>query len=188
MSHSDDEARFTEVIGWKSKQYLETGVADLFEMDWFRRVVVGVHRTQTAGFGGRLSLLYAGDRLVAGHMGMQAGPVWHYWFPAYDSAYAKYSPGLILLLKLAQHAAEHGVRTIDLGKGMNPYKVRLMNASVTLVVGAAEMPSLLRFRRVCHRELRRWVKQTGLAKPIRAMMDWGRNGALRPKQQPISAL
>jgi CelD/BcsL family acetyltransferase involved in cellulose biosynthesis len=176
VSHSDDRACFTEVIGWKSRQYLETGVADLFEMGWFRRVVEGVHRTQTPQFGGRLSLLYAGDRLVAGHMGMQAGPVWHYWFPAYDPVYAKYSPGLILLLKLAELAAGQGVRIIDLGKGMYTYKVQLMNASAELVVGSAELPSLLRLRRFCDRELRRLIKRTGLAKPIRTVIHWGRGG------------
>jgi CelD/BcsL family acetyltransferase involved in cellulose biosynthesis len=174
VAHSDDRSDFNTVIGWKSRQYLETGVADLFELNWFRQVVEGIHQTQTDAFGGRLSLLYAGDKLVAGHMGMRAGPVWHYWFPAYDPAYARYSPGLILLLKLAQHAAEQGVRIIDLGKGMNPYKIRLMNSSVTLVVGAAELPSLLRFRRACDRGLRRWVKETGLAKPIRAIWHWGK--------------
>ncbi len=174
VSHSDDKTRFSDVIGWKSRQYLETGIADLFEIGWFRRVVEGIHQTQTAQFGGRLSLLYAGERLVAGHMGMQAGQVWHYWFPAYDPAYAKYSPGVILLLRIAEHAAEHGIRIIDLGKGMNPYKLRLMNSSVKLVVGSAELPSLLRLRRFCHRELRRLVKQSGLAKPIRTVIRWGR--------------
>lgn len=174
VSHSPDKADFDTVIGWKSRQYLETGVADLFQINWFREVVGGIHQTQIDGFGGRLSLLYAGDSLVAGHMGMQAGPVWHYWFPAYDPAYAKYSPGLILLLKLAEQAAAQDVRIIDLGKGMNPYKVRLMNASVRLVAGAAELPSLLGIRRACNRQLRHWVKQAGLAKSIRAMMNlWG---------------
>lgn len=183
VSHSDDKACFNQVIGWKSQQYLETGADDLFAMNWFRQIVLGVHGMQTAGFGGRLSLLYAGDRLVAGHMGMQAGPVWHYWFPAYDPACAKYSPGLILLLKLAQHAAGQGVRTIDLGKGMNPYKVRLMNASVELVAGAVELPSLLRVRRACDRGLRRWVKQTGLHKSIRAVIHWGRGSAPGGRKQ-----
>lgn len=170
VGHSADKAHFTEVIGWKSRQYLETGITDFFEIGWFRQVVEGIHQTQTPQFGGRLSLLYAGDRLIAGHMGMQAGQVWHYWFPAYDPAYAKYSPGLILLLKLAQNAAEQGVRIIDLGKGMNPYKVRLMNSSVKLVVGSAELPSLLLIRRTCDRRLRQWVRQTGMARPIRTII------------------
>jgi CelD/BcsL family acetyltransferase involved in cellulose biosynthesis len=178
VSHSPDRLNFDAVIGWKSRQYLETGLPDLFQMGWFRQVVEGIYQKQTPQFGGRLSLLYAGDQLVAGHMGMQAGPVWHYWFPAYDPVYAKYSPGLILLLKLAQYVAEQGIRIIDLGKGMNPYKVRLMNSSAKLVVGSAELPSLLSLRRMCDRELRRWVKQTGLAKPIRAIIHRGRESIL----------
>jgi len=174
ISHSTDRADFNEVIAWKSRQYRTTGIPDLFGLKWFRRTVEAIYDTQTAGFAGQLSLLYAGDRLLAGHMGMQSGSVWHYWFPAYDPDQARYSPGLILLLKIAEHGAARGVRTIDLGKGMNPYKMRLMNASAKLVVGAMELPSLLRFRRTCDRELRRFVKQTGLATPLRAVIRLGR--------------
>ena len=30
-----------------------------------------------------------GERLVAAHLGMRSRTVWHYWFPAYDPAFAK---------------------------------------------------------------------------------------------------
>src|SRR5678816_1993574 len=96
---------------------------------WGRELVERIHSAHEAGFAGMLSLLYADDRLVAGHLGMRSRTVWHYWFPAYDAALAKYSPGLILLLKMAENAQSLGLRAIDLGKGLSQYKERLMNAS-----------------------------------------------------------
>jgi CelD/BcsL family acetyltransferase involved in cellulose biosynthesis len=101
-----------------------------------------------------LSLLYAGETLVAGHFGMRSSTVWHYWFPAYDRQFARFSPGLALLLKMAQHAEELGLRCIDLGTGMSLYKKRLMNASVSVAEGSIERPSCLLFTRSLKRNLK----------------------------------
>jgi CelD/BcsL family acetyltransferase involved in cellulose biosynthesis len=117
-----------------------------------------------------LSLLYAGERLVAGHFGMRGQSVWHYWFPAYDPKMAKYSPGLILLLKMAEHAPSLGVRTIDLGKGMSLYKQRLMNASVPLASGRVESP-WRSIRRQMRRNLRSLVANSPLGKPVRDALN-----------------
>jgi CelD/BcsL family acetyltransferase involved in cellulose biosynthesis len=118
-----------------------------------------------------LSLLYAGERLVAGHFGMRGRSVWHYWFPAYDPEVAKYSPGLILLLKMAEHAPSLGVRTIDLGKGMSLYKQRLMNASVLLASGSVELPSWRSIRRQMQRNLRSLLAKSPLGEPVRNALN-----------------
>src|SRR6266478_2919374 len=98
------------------------------------------------------SLIYTGDKLLAGHLGMRSRTVWHYWFPAYDSQFAKYSPGLLLLLKMAEHAPQIGLRTIDLGTGLTLYKRRLMNASISVAEGSVERPSWLSFLRRARRK------------------------------------
>jgi CelD/BcsL family acetyltransferase involved in cellulose biosynthesis len=138
VAESTDVVAFSTVLGWKSDQYRQTGKDDLFAHGTIRSILERILFAKVDGFWGMQSLLYAGDRLVAGHFGMRSKEVWHYWFPSYDKAAAKYSPGLILLLKMAEHAGKIGVRTIDLGKGMSPYKQRLMNASVPLGSGTVE--------------------------------------------------
>src|SRR5262249_2704366 len=104
-----------QVLAWKSQQYRQSGWCDLFATEWGRGLVELVHRTQNPDFAGMLSLLFAGPRLVAGHMGMRSRTVWHYWFPAYDREFARYSPAPILLLKMAQCAEPLGMQWIDIG-------------------------------------------------------------------------
>jgi CelD/BcsL family acetyltransferase involved in cellulose biosynthesis len=154
VPHSSDSDSLTQVLAWKSEQYRRTGWSDLFATQWGRALVERIHAMQTPHFAGVFSLLYAGQRLVAGHFGMRSSMVWHYWFPAYDRRFAKYSPGLILLLKMAQFSEEFGLRSIDIGTGLTFYKRRLMNASVMVAEGSLEMPSCRGFLRLARRKLR----------------------------------
>ena len=130
------------LLRWKRDQYRRTGAADILAHDWTRRVVELAHATQTPTFAGVLSALYAGDRIAALHMGLRSSSIWHYWLPAYDGDLATYSPGLILLLKMAESAQSLGIRTIDLGKGEADYKRSFMSGSVAIAEGRVELPSL----------------------------------------------
>jgi CelD/BcsL family acetyltransferase involved in cellulose biosynthesis len=84
---------------------------------------------------------------------------------------ARYSPGLILLLKMAEHAPSLGVRTIDLGKGMSLYKKRLMNASIPLAHGSVELPSWRSIRRHARRKLRSLLMNSRVSKPVRDALN-----------------
>ena len=159
VRHAADPKLLNQVLGWKSDQYRSSGWNDLFATSWGRGLVEGIHSIQSAGFAGMLSLLFAGDRLVAGHMGMRSETVWHYWFPAYDRETARYSPGLILLLKMAQACEDLGLRTIDLGTGITLYQKRLMNTSVPVAEGSVQRPSWLSLWRGARRKLRTLIER-----------------------------
>jgi CelD/BcsL family acetyltransferase involved in cellulose biosynthesis len=158
VAHDDDPARLDQVLRWKSEQYQRSRWPDLFGTEWGRGLVHQIHRVQKPGFGGMLSLLYAGDWLVAGHIGMRSESVWHYWFPAYDRRFARFSPGMLLLLNMAQHAEDLGLRSIDIGTGITLYKKRLMNSSIPVAEGSVERPSCLHLLRTTRRKLSRWMK------------------------------
>jgi CelD/BcsL family acetyltransferase involved in cellulose biosynthesis len=64
-----------------------------------------------------LSVLRADGRPVAAHFGLRTERVPACWFPAYDPAFAKYSPGLILHLRMAEAAAADGTAYPDPGRG-----------------------------------------------------------------------
>jgi CelD/BcsL family acetyltransferase involved in cellulose biosynthesis len=160
VAHSSDERILAQVLQWKSQQYCASGWTDLFADRWARTLVQVIHSTQRESFSGMLSLLYGGDKLLAGHMGMRSQSVWHYWFPAYDRQFAKYSPGLILLLRMAQQARQFGLRRIDLGTGLTLYKQRLMNASVSVAEGSVERPSWLWVKRGVRRQLKSLLVKT----------------------------
>ena len=99
-------------------------------------------RVECAGFAGTCSVLRAGDEIVAVHAGMRSRSVLHWWFPTYDPRYAAYSPGILLLLRIAAAAAALGIGKIDLGKGDARYKRSLMTGAAPLREGCVELPSL----------------------------------------------
>ncbi len=139
-SHTEDPAVLTALAAWKSAQYRASGVTDLFGVPWCRLVFERVAATSAEHFRGTVSALWAGDQLVAAHLGLRRGPVWHYWIPAYDQTMRRHSPGTVLLLEMARWGAEHGVRVIDLGQGDQWYKDRLATGAVRLATGAIEVP------------------------------------------------
>jgi CelD/BcsL family acetyltransferase involved in cellulose biosynthesis len=139
VAHSPDADLLHHVLALKTEQYLRTGVEDYMAYKWLRAVVERFHMTQTEAFAGTLSLLYAGDQLVAGHFGVRSRTTWHYWMPAYHVEVAKYSPGMNLLLRMAEYAPSIGLHTIDLGRvGRHPYKSRLMNRQFVTAEGSVE--------------------------------------------------
>ena len=92
-----------------------------------------------ADFAGMLSALYAGEKVVALHMGMRSRCTWHYWFPCYDRDFARYSPGHVLLLEMTRSAEALGIASIDLGPGVGTYKERFSTASKTVAGGVIEV-------------------------------------------------
>jgi CelD/BcsL family acetyltransferase involved in cellulose biosynthesis len=136
--HVDDAGTLELLLRWKSQQYVRTGAVDIFAFPWVRGAVSRAHATNGPNFAAPLSVLYAGDRAIAAHLGLRSASVWHYWLPAYDREFARYSPGLILLLRLAEAASLRGVGRVDLGKGDALYKRRLATAHVPLAAGSVE--------------------------------------------------
>jgi CelD/BcsL family acetyltransferase involved in cellulose biosynthesis len=173
VAHSADTELLRQVLTLKSNQYLRTGVPDVLSYDWVRAMIETTHETQTDNFGGMLSLLYAGNRLVAGHFGMRSRGVWHSWLPVYDTEMAKYSPGLILLLKMAAYAPSAGLHTIDLDRGGSLYKMRLMSRAIIVASGSVDRRYS---RRIAQRawNLRMAVAKSPLTASVRPLVRWAR--------------
>jgi CelD/BcsL family acetyltransferase involved in cellulose biosynthesis len=141
-----DPAVLETLFAWKSRQYRQTGAHDLFAQERPRRFLrwLADQREPVDGFCGAMTTLHAGDRLLAVHLGMRAGPVLHWWFPSYDATLGAYSPGRILLAKIAEAAPALALARIDLGKGEDAYKVRCMTGSVAVCEGHIETRALHR--------------------------------------------
>jgi CelD/BcsL family acetyltransferase involved in cellulose biosynthesis len=123
----------------KSQQYRRTGIFDAFSLPWVVEVVERLHETRTDALTGVLSTLRTDDTLIAVHLGLRSGNVLHSWFPAYDPSWAKYSPGAILLLAIAERLCCDGASTLDLGKGAELYKTRFANGAIELGIGSVEV-------------------------------------------------
>ncbi len=133
--HTSDNTAFDKLLAWKSKQRLLTGTYDVLAEDWAINILNDIRQKQSPEFAGVVSVLYAGDDIAAVHLGMRSRTVLHYWFPTYDPKFAKYSPGLILLLKMAKLGAKQEITRIDLGKGGERYKTQLKSGHIELAEG-----------------------------------------------------
>ncbi|MCF6469359.1 GNAT family N-acetyltransferase [Nonomuraea sp. MG754425] len=121
---SADAGALARVIELKRAQYAATGAKDYFAEPDRIRLLESLLKTRDPAFGGVLSTLRAGPHLLAAHFGLRSGGVLHWWFPVYDPAYARLSPGWILLRELVCAAPALGVTRIDLGRGEDEYKRR----------------------------------------------------------------
>ena len=134
--HSSDPKLLETLMKWKLHRYAAHGYLDAFTIPWVRQLFERIQGTQTDRFAGMLSALYAGDEIVAADMGMRSRHIWNSWDSAYNPKFARYSPGLLLMLDMARYAATTGLAGIELG-GCDeyPYKRSLMNRSVMLLEG-----------------------------------------------------
>ena len=89
------------------------------------------------------SVLSAGGRPVAMSLDLRSRSVRHGSFTAYDLEFSRYSPGMLLLLLSAEHAAFVGLQWFDLGKGDMPYKQQLANGAVPMCEGSVECSASL---------------------------------------------
>lgn len=168
VAHASNSVALEQTLAWKVEQGIKQGGTYELRHGRPRAIIESIFDTQSENFAGMLSLLYAGDRLVAAQFGMRSRTDWHWWFPSYDPAMAKYSPGLILLLKMAKHAPSVGLLRIDLGKGRMHYKERFKNTSIRLAIGSIALPSLRNYRRAALHHLKRQVLASPLAPSAKA--------------------
>lgn len=131
-----EPAALRTLMAWKSAQYRRTGRRDRFAQRWITGLVGRLAVTRTPECAGTLSVLYAGSRPVAAHFGLRSSTVLACWFPAYDVAAAKYSPGLVLHLRMAEAAAAAGIGLLDLGRGAAEYKDSLKTGELPVYEGA----------------------------------------------------
>jgi CelD/BcsL family acetyltransferase involved in cellulose biosynthesis len=167
LVNSDDGRVFQQLLAWKSAQYRRTQGTNVFSYDWPVALMRSLLARRDPEFQGVLSALYAGERLVAAHLGMRQSELLHYWFPAYDVELRRFSPGLALLLRLVGEADHQGVFTLDLGRGMARYKSALMTSQRDVRVGAVELRPLAHNVRRSLRTAKAWIKQSSLAKPAK---------------------
>ncbi|WP_435969734.1 GNAT family N-acetyltransferase [Streptomyces sp. Qhu_M48] len=137
-----DPAALRTLMEWKSAQYRRTGRRDRFSKDWITTLVRRLHELRTPGCSGVLSVLYVGERPVAAHFGLRSATVLSCWFPAYDPEFAKFSPGLVLHLRMAEAAAAAGIGMLDLGRGDAEYKDALKTGELTVYEGAVVRPGV----------------------------------------------
>lgn len=110
------------IIAGKRQQFRRTHQYDIFACGWTEALLHALAERTEADFGLKLAVLRAGDTIVAAELGLTSGSRHHLWFPTYDAAYARYSPGSLMTLETLRAAAGQGIRRVDFGPGGEAYK------------------------------------------------------------------
>lgn len=129
---SNDQRAFEKMMEWKSAQRRRTRTPDPMKSDKVVMFLDQLKDISEPDFSGLLSVLYVGDEIAAVHLGIHNASVINICFPTYNSEFAKYSPGLILFVRLMESCVDKGIQRIDLGAGKERYKSSLMTGSHSL--------------------------------------------------------
>lgn len=133
-----------KLVQWKRERILSQGFPNTFRHQWVNDFIKRLHQKKSETFSGVLSSLFAGDQLIAAHLGSSSKTVLSSWIPSHSPDFESYSPGAILTLEIAKSAAGCGIERIDLGRGQNSLKTRLASSCEMLSVGELETRSLQR--------------------------------------------
>jgi CelD/BcsL family acetyltransferase involved in cellulose biosynthesis len=143
VADSRDVSLLRTLMAWKSEQYRRIAAIDRFDRPWVVGLLDALHATRSAHVSGVLSAIYAGDQPVAAQFGLRSGTIFAGWFTAYDPCFAKYSPGLIQFLRMAEELAAAGVLMVDLGEGAASFKERLKTHDISVASGIVTGRSVL---------------------------------------------
>ena len=164
---------------WKSAQFRQSGLADIFAFPWTGDLLKSIFHSPGEHFSALLSVVRLGERPISILYSLRAAGVVHAWIFAYDRELGQYSPGSILLLKMAEQAEQNGITKIDLGKGTERYKLSLASAATPLWEGTAGQSSPALWLRGGWRAARDLVNRSPLrefskipGEAIRPLREW----------------
>ncbi|GAA1520223.1 GNAT family N-acetyltransferase [Streptomyces albidochromogenes] len=160
-----DPAALRTLMRWKSAQYRRTGRSDRFTQSWIIGLVDHLFHTRTPSFAGLLSVLYADGRPIAAHFGPRSERIMCCWFPSYDPQFAKFSPGLLMHLRIAEAAAADGIAYIDLGRGQKAYKDSLKTGEIMVSEGWVMRRHPVALGHWAHRAPLRALRNTVVERP-----------------------
>jgi CelD/BcsL family acetyltransferase involved in cellulose biosynthesis len=130
-------------MAWKSEQYRRTRSVDRFAPSWVSDLLRALLAADGERVRGLLSVLYAGDQAVAAQFGLRAENFMAGWFTGYNLRFAKYSPGIVHLMKMAEELAATGIHTIYMGKGARRFTEAIKTNDVLVAEGVVTDRSFL---------------------------------------------
>jgi len=154
-----DKSILELLLNWKSQQYKQSQLVDVFSFLWTKNLLQKIHEYQSDRFSGILSVLMVDGNPIAIHMGMRSSVSWNWWFPRHNNDYNKYSPGILLRFDAIENAEKMGINFIDLGCGDDTtYKPHLSTNTTVFGSGSVVLPSFYTFIRNLFYHLEKWIR------------------------------
>ncbi|HXQ45483.1 MAG TPA: GNAT family N-acetyltransferase [Caulobacteraceae bacterium] len=138
---------FDILLDWKRSRYQSTGQTVIFDTPWTVALMRALHEMRDGDFGGALFTLHVGERPAAIQFHLRGARTLHAWIIAYDAAFERYSPGLMLFQEILRWMDETPLTAFDLGAGDYQFKQQLANARRAVTHGFVGRPSAASFMR-----------------------------------------
>jgi CelD/BcsL family acetyltransferase involved in cellulose biosynthesis len=160
--HTSDRLILRKLVDWKSQQFQRTGLTDVFGFDWTRALLETLLDQRSKSCCAMLSVLYAGDTVLAISYGLRYESVMDGWFMAYDPEYSVYAPGLNLITEMARMMPQNGIARYLLGSGPESYKQDFCSWAFPVASGSVDVQFLTKLVRGTWRKTRDLVKSSPL--------------------------
>lgn len=131
--HSARLEDLRQLFAWKSGKYDHT--RELLSDPTTLPILEELAQSDDALCRGKVSVLHAGERPVAVDLGLVGPDDLCGWFTGFDPEAGRFSPGTIMLLALAEAAADQRLPRFDLGWGQHGYKFLLASTTYRLAGG-----------------------------------------------------
>jgi CelD/BcsL family acetyltransferase involved in cellulose biosynthesis len=173
VAETRDAALWQKLLEWKNQQYRRQKVASPLTAPRLLAILERLMQCEGPDFRGYLSALYTGDQLAAVLLSLRCRRVWHHWVPTYNVELQRYSPGSLLLTRIATESEALGIDRIDLAAGYNEYKDSFANGTIAVAEGSVDLLPGIGLFRAAWRGTRNLVKGSplyGVARgPIRSV-------------------
>jgi CelD/BcsL family acetyltransferase involved in cellulose biosynthesis len=169
---SSDPQHMRMMMAWKSDKYEAS--RELFSDRSAVQIAEELAAARNEDCTGVLNVLSAGGRDVAVHFGIMGPRGLCWWFPTYDPEMDSFSPGIMLVMAVAEEAAARSIPGIDLGYGQDSWKFSLATRSYSVAGGGVwanpfEAAARTLYRRVIYESpLRDWSGRLRTKRQVRA--------------------
>jgi CelD/BcsL family acetyltransferase involved in cellulose biosynthesis len=162
-----DPALIATLIEWKSAQYRRTKMPNILSYAWARELLEMLPTYRNDDFAPAISVVYAGNTIASVRFDLRSRSLLHGWFATYNVELARYSPGLLHWMETIRTARSSGIERIDLGKGREAYKRRLMTGSTKVAEGSVDLRESLTAVRRAWWTTRDQIGKSPLAESVR---------------------
>jgi CelD/BcsL family acetyltransferase involved in cellulose biosynthesis len=151
-----DENALLRLLQFKAARYAPNGQFPF----WVGEALTHFHQLQSGLVTGHLSILKAGQQEVAYLFCLKLGELLYFWFPTFDPAFRRYSPGMVALWLLIADIDHLGCRTIDLGPGGEAYKTYFANGKLEIGCGRVDSSAVVAATRRTFRRLEQSLRSS----------------------------
>ncbi len=172
--YCEDKKVLSQMLKWKASQLKSNSQWNALRIPWTDSAFHAAMDIRTPAFAGMLTALWAGDQLVAATMGIRSRSVLHGWVIAYAPEFRKYSPGLMLILKLAQQCESLGIERIDMGRGDEFFKTSFASGFTEVHDGLIDADPLNVWLHNVKVHVRESLRNTWLGRPLKTIVERAR--------------